>query len=1071
MRLLSAFLCTIALSATLFAQQKYLVSPNQEVIPVPPASSARALLNNQHRHGLPSSFIQCDPHPQFGYIPPECPICPGTFGFSHGDVMGEWFVAPARGTIDTIYIVSNGTISTLDSTVRVRIFKSNIGPGHGPGYDYPSPCLSWGYWINTTNLESGISAFIEDATDTTWHSTADSNGSAKPSFTPFGSSLWGMGGVTLKLKPYAAVALPMDLLPGGFQIGPHPPEVTGAIDVGETFFFSMQMPSFSTPHPYPEAQPTQFPASYMWDIPGRAWKFYPHENGPDPGCYGTPGLTGYKGWWARGSSDGGNPTRALAFDIWYSMTLTANVPPVIFAGVPPGNTLSTDSRSISAEAIDCDYENPSRAGLDSVFARYTVTDFAGNVGSYGTILLDNIGGDSYSGMLPGVLKGSIVKYKFFAVDSAGLADSTSEFQYKVIDLNSSYYKADMTLPCTTMSIAASGTVIDTSAWFLPPRSLNTAKGDDGTSGPFSLGGPFVYFGDTLHYAWIGVNGAIALSKAASETLDVNSNGYATYGWDFPQRQYHGRSDAAGQDAGLMPKNLIAPFWAEWIVRRDAPPMTFGHVRYSSTAYPGKFVVEWDSLGDFDASGAVVDNDRFRVVLDRLSGSIQFQYDNVGIGGLDTLGLVGIQSDSLTHPVPVTPFNLFNRAGSPTETRPRAGLCVSYYPCDYSLGMIDGWNLVAICTNPPSRSRRFLFPSAVSPAFVYNGGYAPIDSLSPGRGYWLKFSGAQSTCIPGSPLECVDDSVNAGWNIIGCATRPTPTGTITSTPPAIIVSPFFGFNGSYTVASMVSPGHGYWVRCSAPGKLHICGGAASSSKEAAQADELSALDKVTIQDNTGRAQTLYIGSDAVMGADEAGKYEMPPAAPDESFGVRFSSGRLVEVYPATPDKSKEYEYPILLRDVQYPIGVSWEFGERSKGTLTLIAGRGTERKTLTLLGGTKGGTGSVRIIDPAVTKLILKLTQGVALPKEFALSQNYPNPFNPITQFIVDVPKASDVEIAVYDILGREIVTLMRGEQDAGYHTVDWDSKDSRGLTVPSGMYMVRMTAGDFSASRKVLLLK
>jgi flagellar hook assembly protein FlgD len=118
-----------------------------------------------------------------------------------------------------------------------------------------------------------------------------------------------------------------------------------------------------------------------------------------------------------------------------------------------------------------------------------------------------------------------------------------------------------------------------------------------------------------------------------------------------------------------------------------------------------------------------------------------------------------------------------------------------------------------------------------------------------------------------------------------------------------------------------------------------------------------------------------------------------------------------------------------------------------------------------------GSGKVTITDANVTKLVLKLTEGLAVPKVFALSQNYPNPFNPTTHFSVDVPRAAAVDITVYDVLGRKIVTLMSGEQEAGYHVMEWDSKDGHGMTVPSGMYMVRMTAGDFSAVRKIMLMK
>jgi hypothetical protein len=133
--------------------------------------------------------------------------------------------------------------------------------------------------------------------------------------------------------------------------------------------------------------------------------------------------------------------------------------------------------------------------------------------------------------------------------------------------------------------------------------------------------------------------------------------------------------------------------------------------------------------------------------------------------------------------------------------------------------------------------------------------------------------------------------------------------------------------------------------------------------------------------------------------------------------------------------------------------------------------GKETKTLDILGAGGAARGQVTISDPAVDKLVLRMTDGPALPKKFALSQNYPNPFNPTTHFTVDVPRLSVVDITVYDVLGRKIVTLMGGEQGAGYHPIEWDSKDSHGLTVPSGMYVVRMTAEEFTAVRKVLLMR
>jgi flagellar hook assembly protein FlgD len=72
---------------------------------------------------------------------------------------------------------------------------------------------------------------------------------------------------------------------------------------------------------------------------------------------------------------------------------------------------------------------------------------------------------------------------------------------------------------------------------------------------------------------------------------------------------------------------------------------------------------------------------------------------------------------------------------------------------------------------------------------------------------------------------------------------------------------------------------------------------------------------------------------------------------------------------------------------------------------------------------------------------------------------------------VDIPTASEVDVAVYDLLGRLVSRLMSGPQPAGSVTITWDGRDNAGMQVPTGMYIVRMTAGGFSASQKVLMMK
>ena len=98
-----------------------------------------------------------------------------------------------------------------------------------------------------------------------------------------------------------------------------------------------------------------------------------------------------------------------------------------------------------------------------------------------------------------------------------------------------------------------------------------------------------------------------------------------------------------------------------------------------------------------------------------------------------------------------------------------------------------------------------------------------------------------------------------------------------------------------------------------------------------------------------------------------------------------------------------------------------------------------------------------------------------IPKEYSLKQNYPNPFNPTTTIIYGLPKLSHVDVRIYDLLGREVTTLVNNKQEAKHYKVIWDAKDSSGNTVPSGMYLYRIVAisGDrtFVKTRKLLLMR
>jgi len=97
--------------------------------------------------------------------------------------------------------------------------------------------------------------------------------------------------------------------------------------------------------------------------------------------------------------------------------------------------------------------------------------------------------------------------------------------------------------------------------------------------------------------------------------------------------------------------------------------------------------------------------------------------------------------------------------------------------------------------------------------------------------------------------------------------------------------------------------------------------------------------------------------------------------------------------------------------------------------------------------------------------------GSNLPKEYRLIQNIPNPFNPSTTIQFELPRAGMVTIEITNVLGQEIATLAERRYTAGSWSIVWDGKDNYGKPVPSGIYLCRLTAGNYDESIKMMLVK
>ena len=99
------------------------------------------------------------------------------------------------------------------------------------------------------------------------------------------------------------------------------------------------------------------------------------------------------------------------------------------------------------------------------------------------------------------------------------------------------------------------------------------------------------------------------------------------------------------------------------------------------------------------------------------------------------------------------------------------------------------------------------------------------------------------------------------------------------------------------------------------------------------------------------------------------------------------------------------------------------------------------------------------------------TPSAVQPTSYSLEQNYPNPFNPTTQIAFNIAQTERVDISIFNILGQKVATVVDGEMGSGAHIVMWNGRNQNGELLPSGVYFYRLSTPNFTAVKKMLLLK
>jgi len=325
----------------------------------------------------------------------------------------------------------------------------------------------------------------------------------------------------------------------------------------------------------------------------------------------------------------------------------------------------------------------------------------------------------------------------------------------------------------------------------------------------------------------------------------------------------------------------------------------------------------------------------------------------------------------------------------------------------------------------------------------------VDHLS---GYWVRIEGIAEVTLNLSGLPVIETTpipLTAGWNLVSFLpeTSWAIADALTSVQGNIIFA--YGFpdggvqvwepSGTFSQLGTMDPCNGYWLKVENDGTLiydqDIVVPTAVTS--AAKRTTVSSSNWVNLysENLTVDGKTVTAGAvitaRSVNGDRELGSFTM---ATDGQFGFM----------PVYADAAGEDQFGVQAGDQFYLTVDDIKTDEVFEWTTN---GARVEINALAA----SGATGN--------------------LPMKYSLDQNYPNPFNPTTTILFTVPATGHVKIEVFNILGRLIATPFDGEASIGSNQVVWDGRSSDGEMTSSGVYFYRLTADNYTETRKMMLLK
>ncbi|HWP82728.1 MAG TPA: fibronectin type III domain-containing protein [Bacteroidota bacterium] len=514
----------------------------------------------------------------------------------------------------------------------------------------------------------------------------------------------------------------------------------------------------------------------------------------------------------------------------------------------------------------------------------------------------------------------------------------------------------------------------------------------------------------------------------------------------------------------------------------------------ATGLSTKLLLTWN-----EASGA----QSYRVIVSKNSSLESPTLDSVGItnsslyvgqlqSNLTYYWQVTAQNSQGESPSPVWSFTTADTAATlPLRVTLNFPRSTSARPTDYRLvGFPGGTHIRAnrVLTGMQGIDWRLFWDNGLPSDFLKEFDGSEIFTFSVGRGFWLIHNGPvdiQTNTAP-APLnsaEEVEIPLHPGWNIITNPLTQTISWSAVQSRNTLSV-PIYAFEGTFSIATDFSPFKGYYLFNE--GHLPLLTIPKSTSSTVSPSIKPN-------EDDNGWILQMILSDDRDI-VDRAAWLGVSGAALSGKDGLDFHKPRAIPGAPSLsfrrPDWDKEYD--VFASDIRPHIsGVeSWDFEINAPpGSNMQISFAGVEaipkswsvylvdlkrHRWINLRRSAIYAFVATSVLTPMKILVgsegdLQRLLDHLHLPLQVELGQNYPNPFNLRTIIPFAIPTQSEVELAIYNLLGQRVRTLIRETMDGGYYDVVWDGKDDSGRSLSSGVYIAQIRVNSHVARVQTMM--